>query len=218
MTTSRHPKAEVKASARTKAQALLLVLSGPSGVGKDSILRGAGEYFPELSRSISVTTRPPRPGEQEGREYFFRSEEEFQQLLAKGGLWEWARYLDYHYGTPRAWVEEALTAGRDVVLEIDVQGARQIRRQFPEAVLIFVAPPSRQELVRRLRGRNTETEASIAKRLRAYEEELAHLPEFDYLIINDQLEEAVERFRSIVVAEKSRVRRLNLSALEQENG
>jgi guanylate kinase len=186
---------------------LLLIISGPSGVGKGAILEGAVKRLPLLRRSISVTTRPPRRGEVEGESYFFRSPEEFEQLKQAGELLEWARYLDYYYGTPRAWVTEQLQAGHDVTLEIDVQGGRQVKEKFPEAVLIFVAPPSQDALQKRLLVRNTETEATIARRLAAYGEEFKALPIYDYLIINDKLPEAINDFCSIVAAEKARVKR-----------
>jgi guanylate kinase len=185
---------------------LLLVISGPSGVGKGAILQGAVKRLPLLRRSVSATTRPPRRGEVEGESYFFHSPEKFEQLKAEE-LLEWARYLDYYYGTPRAWVQEQLASGHDVTLEIDVQGARQVKEKFPEAVLIFVAPPSQEALQERLLGRNTECEATIARRLAAYGEELKALPIYDYLVINDRLPEAIDTFCSIVAAEKSRVKR-----------
>jgi guanylate kinase len=186
---------------------LLIVVSGPSGVGKGAILQGGIKRLPTLRRSVSVTTRPPRAGESEGESYFFRSPAEFEQLKTAGELLEWARYLDYFYGTPRDWVKEKLQAGIDVALEIDVQGGQQVKKSFPAAVLVFVAPPSKEVLRQRLLGRNTEAEEIIARRLAAYEEELKALPLYDYLVVNDVLGEAVDRFCSIITAEKSRVNR-----------
>ncbi len=192
---------------RPPSSGLLVVLSGPSGVGKDSILRQAERRLPGLRRSISVTTRPPRPGEEEGRDYFFRSPAEFEKIVAEGEFLEWARYLDYCYGTPRAWVLQKLAAGEDVALEIDVQGGQQVRARFPEAALIFVSPPTEEALRARLRARNTETEAALEHRLQAYREERIHLPDYDYEIVNDDLEDAVDLFCAIIKAEKARVRR-----------
>jgi len=187
---------------------LLIVISGPSGVGKDSILRSAGKRLPNLCRSVSVTTRPPRAGEINGREYFFLSPEEFARMRQNGELLEWARYLDYHYGTPRRWVMEKLQEGKEVALEIDVQGGQQVRKQFAEAVLVFVAPPDEEALRQRLMARNTETEASLTRRLKAYRKERKHLPEYDYIVVNDHLEEAVDLFCCIVQAEKAKVKRV----------
>lgn len=187
---------------------LLIVLSGPSGVGKGTILERASQRLPNLCHSISATTRPPRPTEEEGRNYFFRSPEQFEQMRQSGEFLEWARYLDYCYGTPRARVLERLREGRDVTLEIDVQGGKQVCAQFPDAVLIFVLPPSEEALRDRLLARNTESEEALDRRLRAHREECKHLADYDYAIINDRLEDAVELFCCIVRAEKARVRRL----------
>ena len=144
---------------------LLLVLSGPSGVGKDAMLKQVLRGVGSLRRSVSVTTRPPRPGERDGGEYHFRSDQEFDRMEAAGELLESARYLDYRYGTPRAWVEEQRRAGADLVLELDVQGALQVRRLYPDAVLIFVVPPTWKALARRLSDRQTETPAHLERRL-----------------------------------------------------
>jgi guanylate kinase len=186
---------------------LLVVVSGSSGVGKGAILQGALKRLPSLRRSVSVTTRPPRQGEIEGESYFFRSPAEFEQMKAAGELLEWARYLDYFYGTPWDWVMEQLQEGVDVALEIDVQGGRQVKEKFSEAVMIFVAPPTKEVLRQRLLGRNTESEEIIARRLAAYEEELQALPIYDYIIVNDVLDEAIDRFCCLLTAEKSRAKR-----------
>ena len=172
---------------------MLYILSGPSGVGKDTVLRGALPSLEAIRTSISVTTRPPRVGETPGVDYFFISPEEFARLLEAGGLLEHAAVHGYFYGTPRAWVNEQLQAGTDVVLEIDVQGAIQVKTLFPRAILIFLAPPSWQELSRRLRERNTEDEASILRRLQHARQELAQVEQYEYLIINDSLPDAVAR-------------------------
>jgi len=192
---------------------ILLVLSGPAGVGKGSILRQAASHLPGLTTSVSVTTRPPRRGEVEGREYFFRSRQEFERMVANGDFLEWAPYLEHAYGTPRRWVEEQLAAGRDVVLEIEVKGALQVRRQFPEAVLIFVVPPSYSELAARLRGRQTETAEALARRLQVARDEIRQVGAYDYLIINNDLEQAACDFACIVRSEHLRPRRVDLSFL-----
>jgi len=201
----------------SSARGILFILSGPSGVGKDTVLRHA---FPrsnqQIRTSISVTTRPPRPDEQDGVDYFFVTPEAFQRLLAEDGLLEHAEVHGHCYGTPRAWVEEQLRAGMDVVLEIDVQGAWQVKKLFPQAVLIFLAPPSWQELARRLRARQTDDEASIRRRLRNAQDELARAQQYDYLIVNDRMTEAVDQFAAIVTAERLRPRRYDLSHLLAE--
>lgn len=188
-------------------QGSLIVLSGPSGAGKGSILKGAMERLPNLCCSVSVTTRPPRPDERDGEDYFFRSPAQFEQMKENGEFLECARYLDYWYGTLSSWVLERLQQGKDVALEIDVQGGRQVRARFPRAVLIFVMPPSEQALRDRLMGRNTETEESLDRRLNAYREERKYLSEYDHTIVNDRLEEAVEEFCRIVREEKTKAAR-----------
>lgn len=194
-------------SRSTTCRGLLIVLSGPSGVGKGSILNEAFKHLPALSRSISVTTRPRRPGEQDGVDYFFTTPEAFQHKRENGEFLEWANYIDYSYGTPREWVMQKLSEGVDVALEIDVQGGLQIREQFPEAVLIFVEPPSEDALRERLIGRNTETVESLDRRVRAYRREKESLPKYDYAITNDRLDEAVETFCAVIKAEHARISR-----------
>ena len=204
-----------RAGAEAQAAGLLMVVSGPSGVGKGSILAEAAGRLPYLVRSISVTTRPPRPNEAEGKDYFFRSQEQFDQMRQAGEFLEWARYLNNYYGTPRAWVVEKLQAGKDVALEIDVQGGMQVRESFPEAVLIFVTPPDREglelaakaELRARLMGRSTETAESVERRLSLYTKEIEFIRHYDYEIVNDRLEEAVGLFCCIVRAEKAKLSR-----------
>jgi guanylate kinase len=150
-----------------------------------------------------VTTRRPRPGERDGIDYHFVSDEEFDRLVAAGELLEWARVVGHRSGTPARPVEEALAAGRDVVLEIDVQGARQVRERAPEAVLIFLAPPSMEELERRLRSRGTEDEARLALRLATAREEMAQLPLFDHVVVNDRLDEATAQVEAIIQASRT---------------
>jgi len=187
-------------------QEILFVVSAPSGAGKTTLLRRVVAIDPVLAFSVSHTTRAPRPGEVDGREYHFVSREDFLALRARAGLLEWAEVHGNLYGTSRAVVEATLAAGRDVVLDIDVQGARQVRSLLP-AVLIFIAPPSYAELARRLRGRGTEDQATVALRLANAREELRAAPDYDYLVVNDNLEEAALQLRAVVLAERSRRRR-----------
>jgi len=162
-----------------------------------------------LSMSVSVTTRTPRENEAEGIDYHFVSQEQFRQKVENGDFAEWAQVFDARYGTPRQPLEEALASGRDILLDIDIQGARQIRKRYGyDAVTIFVLPPSFAELEHRLRGRATDSEAAIANRLKRAREEAHAYPEYDYLIINSDLEESLKRLRAVVDAERLRVRRL----------
>jgi guanylate kinase len=168
------------------------VLSGPSGVGKSTVLRRIREAYPKIWSSVSVTTRKPRPGEVHGREYFFVDDEEFDRLIASGELLEWAAYVDHRHGTPRAPVEEKLAAGIPVLLEIDVTGARQVRAADPDALLVFLAPPSWEELVRRLNGRGTEAPEIIRRRLEEARVELAAEPEFDVTLVNTSVQDVCD--------------------------
>ena len=186
---------------------IAFVIAGPSGAGKSSVISALLSRDSRLCFSVSVTTRPPRPDEVHGRDYYFISEEEFDRLLAEGALLEWTVYQGHRYGTPRSEVVDRLKQGLDVVLNVEVNGARAIRQAglgFP-VILIFLVPPSWEELVRRVRGRGTEDEAALAERLRIAKEELKRIPEFDYLVINDELEKAVARVEAIIQAERMRI-------------
>ena len=179
----------------------LIVLAGPTAVGKGTVAAWIREHHPEIAMSVSATTRPPRPGEIDGTHYHFVSPEEFDRLIENDGLLEWATVHGVNrYGTPRAPVERKLAQGESVLLEIDLQGARQVREALPEAYLVFLAPPSWDELVNRLVGRGTETEAERERRLATAREELAAVSEFDTTIVNTEVEEAgrelVDLFRS----------------------
>ncbi len=191
-----------------KSRGFLVVLSGPSGVGKNTLLKAILPRVPGLIYSVSATTRPPRPGERHGVDYFFLSEEEFQARIDRGEFLEWAEFCGYRYGTPRAYVEECLARGLIVIMDIDIQGARQVRQKMPDGVAIFVLPPSLEELRHRLEARGADSETAVDRRLRVAAEELAALADYDYWIVNDDLERAVRTLEAIILAERSRVQRL----------
>ena len=183
----------------------LYIVTAPSGAGKTTLVHAVLEREPGLALSVSYTTRPPRPGEVDGRDYRFVGKEEFLRLRDGGELLEWAEVHGNYYGTSRTWIETQLQQDRDVLLEIDWQGARQVRRMFPHAVSIFILPPSLEALEARLRGRGTDSEATIARRLAAAREEMRHVEEFDYAIINDRLERAIDELTAVVRAARLRL-------------
>ena len=162
------------------------------------------KYADSYALSISATTRNPRPGETNGVEYFFRTKEQFEQMIKEDALIEYAQFVGNYYGTPKAWVEEQRNSGKDVVLEIEVQGALKVKEKFPDAVLIFVLPPSAKELKRRLEGRGTETQDVVLKRLSRAEEESAFVEQYDYIVVNDDLGACMEAVNGIVRAEHQR--------------
>ncbi|MFV0137123.1 guanylate kinase [Streptomyces sp. HMX87] len=176
----------------------LTVLSGPSGVGKSTVVAHMRKEHPEVWLSVSATTRKPRPGEQHGVHYFFVTDEEMDKLIANGELLEWAEFAGNRYGTPRAAVLERLEAGEPVLLEIDLQGARQVRESMPEAQLVFLAPPSWEELVRRLTGRGTEPPEVIERRLAAAKTELAAEPEFHTTLTNTSVEDVAREVLALM--------------------
>lgn len=186
---------------------ILVVVSGFSGAGKGTVMKRLLERYDNYALSISVTTRAPRPGEEDGKEYFFRSREEFEKLIKEDALIEYAQYVENYYGTPRAYVEQQLSAGRDVILEIEIQGAMKVKQKIPEALLVFVTPPSVEELQRRLLGRGTETPQVIAERLARAGEEAEGISEYDYLLVNDDLEECVQTLHEIIQSEHHRMLR-----------
>ena len=178
---------------------ILIVVSGFSGAGKGTLMKELMRKYPEnYALSISATTRGPRDGEVDGREYFFLSREKFEKMIANNELIEYAKYVENYYGTPRAYVEKMLDEGKDVILEIEIQGALKIKKQFPDTVLMFVSAPSADELKNRLVGRGTETKEVCAQRLsRAYEESLG-IEKYDYLVVNDKLDDCVELVNDII--------------------
>ena len=176
----------------------LFVIAAPSGAGKTSLVRALMERVPALRFSISYTTRARRPTEEHGRDYFFVGKDEFLRMIAAGEFLEHATVFDNSYGTSRDQVEQSLAGGRDLILEIDWQGAAQVRRALPECVSIFILPPSRAELERRLRGRGTDAEAVIQRRLRDAASDMAHWREFDHVVINDHFDRALSELEAIV--------------------
>lgn len=186
-------------------QGKLFVVSGPSGVGKDVVLEKLFPLLPGVVRSVSATTRAPREGEQDGVDYYFITREQFGKGIAEDYFLEYAQYGDDFYGTPRDKVEEQRARGLDVILKIEVQGALDVRRLVPDAVLVFLQPPSLEELERRLRGRGTDSDEKIRQRLAIAQTELACIPHYDYLVTNDRLDNAVDALRAIILAERCRI-------------
>lgn len=191
------------------AKGLLFVMAGASGVGKGTIRQAALADMSHIHYSISATTRAKREGEVHGKHYYFYDQASFKKLLAEDALLEHAEYVGDYYGTPAAPIQKLRNAGEDVLLEIDLAGARNIKAKCPEAIMIFIVPPSLLELERRLRGRGSDSEEKIQKRLARAKEELKALEEFDYVIINDMLADAVDNFQSIIKAERARVKNLS---------
>lgn len=185
----------------------LFVIAAPSGAGKTSLVRALLQRQPQLRFSISFTTRKQRPTEQHGHDYFFVDKPEFQRMIAAGEFLEHAQVFDNFYGTARAQVENLLAAGSNVLLEIDWQGAQQIRRAMPECQSIFILPPSRDELERRLRGRGTDSDAVIARRLQDSIADMSHWNEFDYVVVNDDFERATQDLEAIVIGNAEALRR-----------
>lgn len=184
---------------------ILIVVSGFSGSGKGTLMKELlSKYAKTYALSISATTRQPREGELDGREYFFKTKEEFEKMIAKEELIEYAKYVENYYGTPRVYVEQQLNKGKDVILEIEIQGALKVKKAFPETLLLFVTPPTAGELKKRLVGRGTETMDVIQSRMERAVEEADGMDQYDYLIINDDLDVCVEEMHTIIQAEHQR--------------
>ncbi|MBQ1248590.1 MAG: guanylate kinase [Selenomonadales bacterium] len=195
-------------------EGLLIVVSGPSGAGKGTICKRLLEKNPNLGYSISATTRAPRTGEVNGVNYWFLSKEEFQKMIAEDGLLEWAEVYGNYYGTPAQKVRDSLAEGKNILLEIDTQGAALVRKKFPEGVYIYILPPSLEELKRRIIGRGTDSAESIERRLSCAREEMGCASEqYNYLVLNDEVELAVERVETIIEAEQYQIKR-NLNLLQ----
>lgn len=188
---------------------ILIVLSGFSGAGKGTLVKALSGKYDNYALSISATTRNPRPGEEDGREYFFKTVEEFKEMIADNALIEYAQYVQNYYGTPKAYVEEKLNEGKDVILEIEIQGALKVKEQFPDTLLLFVTPPNAQTLEERLNGRGTETADVIRDRLSRASEEAQGMEKYDYLVVNDKLEDCVEEMHGIIQSEHFKASRNN---------
>ena len=195
-------------------EGLLVVISAPSGGGKGTILKELFAKDDNLVLSVSATTRSPRPGEEHGKQYYFLQKEGFEELISQGKMLEYAQYVGNYYGTPREPVEQWMAQGKDVVLEIEVQGGAQIKKLMPGCVSIFILPPSMEVLEKRLRDRGTEEDATVRKRLEKAREEIPHAKDYDYVVFNDRLEDAVEDLRAILRAEKRKYHR-NETAVER---
>lgn len=194
---------------------ILIVLSGFSGAGKGTIMKELmKKYSDSYALSISATSRKPRTGETDGIEYFYKTKEQFEEMIAQGELIEYAQYVGNYYGTPKTYVEEQLEAGKDVILEIEIQGALKVKERFPDTLLMFVTPPSAKELKSRLVGRGTEEMSVIESRLSRAVEEAQGIENYDYLVVNDVLENCVEQVHSIIQNEHVRVSR-NIEAINQ---
>ena len=183
----------------------LVIISGFSGAGKGTVVKGLMARYDCYALSGSATTRAPREGEVNGREYFFKTREEFEKMIRQDALYEYAQYVSNYYGTPKAYVQEQLDAGKDVILEIEVQGALKVKEKNPKALLLFVTPPSAEELKKRLQGRGTETEEVINERMRRAADESELMDRYEYLVINDQLEKCVEEVHQLIQRERFRM-------------
>ena len=190
-----------------KDKGILLVVSGPSGAGKGTICAAIRKIFPKLNYSISMTTRAPRKGEVEGTSYFFRTNEEFEKLIKEDAFLEYARVYDHYYGTPKKYALDKIENGESVLLEIDIQGAMLVKQRYPQGVFVYVVPPSLDVLSARIHGRGTDSEEVIQKRLAKITDELAMAHKYDYIIVNDVLEDAVHKVCSILEAESCKLSR-----------
>ena len=200
------------------SKGVLTVVSGFSGAGKGTVMKRLIQKYDDYALSISVTTRNPREGERDGIEYFFKTKEEVEAMIENDEFLEYARYVDNYYGTPRFYVEEMLAKGKDVILEIEIQGAMQIKAKNQEAVLVFVTPPSFEELRNRLVGRGTETADVIESRLKRASEEAEGMPSYDYILVNDQVEDCVDRLHQIILSERAKAQRNEefINTIQQE--
>jgi guanylate kinase len=194
---------------------LLIVVSGPSGAGKGTICKELVSKNKDILVSVSATTRPPREGEVDGVNYFFITRQRFEEMIENNGFIEYAKVYDNYYGTPRAYVEENLSNGRDVLLEIDIQGALQVKEKYPDGVFVFILPPSMEELKNRITRRGTESEKEILRRFEAAYKEINYVSRYNYFIINDKVDDAAQKLRSIIIAEKCRVDRFKLRLIGQ---
>ena len=192
---------------KNMSKGVLAVVSGFSGAGKGTVMKRLLEKYDDCALSISVTTRKPREGEVDGRDYFFRTKEEVEAMIEAAELLEYAQYVENYYGTPRSYVEEMLSKGKNVILEIEIQGAMKIKEKIPDTVLILVTPPTIQELTNRLVGRGTETQDVIESRLKRASEEAEGIESYDYLLVNDVVEDCVDELHEIILSERRRASR-----------
>ena len=201
-----------------KQQGILAVVSGFSGAGKGTLMKALLEKYDNYALSISATTRKPREGEVHGREYFFMSVDEFEALIANDQLIEHAKYVSNYYGTPRSYVEEKMAEGKDVILEIEIQGALKVKEKFPETLLIFVVPPSAEELKKRLIGRGTETMEVIEQRMNRATEEAEAMDAYDYILVNDDLNKAVESLHNLIQSQhmKASINKARIKKMKEE--
>ncbi len=196
----------------------LFVVSAPSGAGKTTLCRRLCEVLPDIRHSVSFTTRKIRPGEIDGVHYVFIDEEEFRSMINAGEFLEWATVHGNFYGTPRSKIIESIESGIDVVLDIDVQGARQIKEKYPDSKLIFILPPSMDELLKRLKGRMTDSKEVIRERMKKAKDEIIEYKNYDYVIVNDIFENALEELKSIVIAERSKIQKIDTNWILQTFG
>jgi guanylate kinase len=201
-----------------KRKGIIFILSAPSGTGKTTLYNGLRKLHPEIRLSVSCTTRARRPGEVSGRDYYFLTEREFSRRQARGEFAEWAKVHDYYYGTPRRPLDQSIRAGRDILLDIDVQGAHQIKRAYPDAVSIFLLPPSLGELRRRLAMRGTDDREMIRRRLANARGEIDEIIHYDYYVVNREVHEAVRRLSALVEAERAKTSRVSEWLLQSLRG
>lgn len=188
------------------SKGLLIILSGPSGVGKGTVCSALRPKMPDLVYSVSATTRSPRAGEEDGVNYFFKSREEFLSMIEGDQLLEYAEYVGNYYGTPRDFVDRTLESGKDIILEIEVQGALKVKEKFPEGIFVFLLPPSMDELKDRIRGRGTEHPDVINHRMSVAEDEISLMQHYDYAVVNDEIDLACKRIESIIIAEHCKIK------------
>ena len=188
----------------------LFIVTGPSGAGKGTVLAGLSRRLSNVFYSVSATTRQPRPGEVDGKNYYFKTKEEFEGMIARGEMLEYAEYVGNYYGTPEGPVNEMLEAGNDVILEIEVQGALIVKNKRPDAILVFITPPSFDILEERLRNRGTEKEEVVKMRLEKARSECSHMNEYEYIIVNDVLDEAIQDLSSVVRAARCRSTQIDI--------
>jgi len=197
-----------------KEKGILVVVSGFSGAGKGTIMKNLTQKYDNYALSISATTRAPRPGEEEGKSYFFVSKDRFEEMIDRDELVEYAKYVDNYYGTPRKFVEDCLAEGKDVILEIEIQGALKIKKKFPDSLLIFMAPPSAEELRARLIGRNTEDEETVNKRLSRAIVEAEGVEAYDYILVNADIDTCTEKLHNLIRASHDRAE-VHLDLIEE---